>query len=514
MIACVRQKFARDCIVRIIVEQNIIRRCGILLPVASLPGSRGIGGLGPAAIRWLEFLCDCGQTIWQILPLNPIDGENSPYQSSSVHGREPLLLSLEALRDIGLLSANELEEVADDGGNRIDYNFLRQRKMPLLERAAKRFLAAGGDAFFGQFCCNEATWLEDHALFQVLSEKFSPASWVDWPEPIRDRDEKTLEQLRLRFADELAVRRVWQYFFHCQWEAVRRRAADLRILIFGDVPIFVSHCSADVWANRELFDLDANGRQLTVAGVPPDYFSKTGQRWGNPLYRWSVHKKTNYRWWAERLQRSLRQCDVLRLDHFRAFADYWEIPASEQFAVNGRWIAGPGEDFFHTIGSQLGPLPLVAEDLGILSDSAIALREKLSLPGLRVLLFAFDAYQPNSPFLPENYVENCVAYTGTHDNDTLYGTFFCDGVASKRRRLLLGEFLPKCYHSLPIHHALMRWIADSAARWMVVPMQDAICLGSSARTNLPGTAAGNWCWRLQEKDLAHADRKFLRSLRP
>jgi 4-alpha-glucanotransferase len=330
-----------------------------------------------------------------------------------------------------------------------------------------------------------------------------------------------MKEFRKKFSYELEIQCALQYFFHRQWQSVHRRANELNIKIIGDVPIFVSHDSADVWANDELFDLDSSGKPQFVAGVPPDYFSKTGQRWGNPLYCWDMHKKTNYSWWAGRLRRALKHYDALRIDHFRAFADYWEIPAEESTAMHGRWQNGPGKGFFLSIAKQLGQLPLIAEDLGMLSDAATTLRDELDIPGLRVLLFAFDEYNQSSPFLPENFVENCVAYTGTHDNDTICGTFFCDDSSSKTtqrrhisRRFILTKLLPRHLHKMPFHHALMKWMADSVAKWVIFPMQDVLCLGSYARTNTPGTVAGNWKWKLTNSDLEKVDKDFIAKLRP
>ncbi|MDR3316607.1 MAG: 4-alpha-glucanotransferase [Puniceicoccales bacterium] len=495
-------------------------RCsGILLPVASLPGPYGIGELGQTALDWLDFLCDCGQKIWQILPLNPIGYGHSPYQSVASLACEPLLISLEELHRDGLLLGKELP--TPSFGNHIAYGAIEKKRMELLKRAAERFLTDGCGADFTEFCWREVGWLEDHALFQVLWKYFQYKPWVDWPEPLRKRDKGALGRMREQFSGELAVQRVLQYFFHRHWEAIRQRARELGIKIVGDLPIFVSSDGADVWAHGELFDLNPDGRPRVVAGVPPDYFSATGQRWGNPLYRWEIHEREDYAWWVTRLRRAMGLHDVLRVDHFRGFADYWEIPAEKPTAVEGRWVRGPGKEFFVAAGRQLGTLPLIAEDLGILSDDAVELRKSLVLPGLRILLFAFDDYCEKSPFLPENFGENCVAYTGTHDNDTVLGTFFDgpNGTEEERqmrakRRSILEKILPEPYQSLPLGQALLAWLANSEAQWVIFPMQDVLQLDGNARTNVPGKASGNWEWKLDGKSLGSVDRNFLRRLRP
>ncbi|MDR0340337.1 MAG: 4-alpha-glucanotransferase, partial [Puniceicoccales bacterium] len=362
------------------------------------------------------------------------------------------------------------------------------------------------------FCTKERGWLEDYALFSVLSNRFATADWTRWPAHYRDRERSALGKAREEWAAELAVYGVEQYLFQRQWDQIRSCAARRDVSLVGDMPIFVSHGSMDVWSRRELFDLDGTGLPRTVAGVPPDYFSATGQRWGNPLYQWNLHREENYAWWVSRLRRALSLFDFVRVDHFRAFADYWEIPAAEPTAVRGRWTKGPGEEFFRAMEHALGPLPIIAEDLGILSERAIALRDRLDLPGLRILLFALDDYHENSPFLPENFVENCVAYSGTHDNDTVAGALFGDGENATRRRDLLSRILPQRYgHLHPIDGA-MAWLAESRARWLILPVQDILHLGSDARMNTPGTAEGNWNWRLTEKDLESVDRDFLRRL--
>jgi 4-alpha-glucanotransferase len=468
--------------------------------------------LGPVALRWLDFLAECGQSLWQVLPLNPAGHGHSPYQSSSALACDPLLIGLEGLQQLGLLEKSDFADFPRHSAAHIDHDSIGPPRRALLRKAIERFLAGGGDRDYELFCAREGSWLEDYSLFSVLSERFGSTDWSRWPAAQRDREKLALERAREEWAAELAIRSAEQYFFQKQWEEVHKRASELAISIVGDMPIFVSQGSVDVWTRRELFDLDGAGSPRAVAGVPPDYFSATGQRWGNPLYRWERHREEGYGWWIGRLRRALSLFDAVRVDHFRAFADFWEIPAAEPTAVRGRWVEGPGEEFFVAMENALGPLPIIAEDLGILSERAIALRDRLGLPGLRVFLFALDDCHEDSPFLPENFVENCVAHTGTHDNDTFAGALFGDGEKSLKRVELLTKILPKCYGNLhPIDGALA-WLADSRARWLILPVQDVLHLASDARMNIPGTAEGNWTWRLRESELGTVDRDFFRRL--
>ncbi|MDR0678930.1 MAG: 4-alpha-glucanotransferase [Puniceicoccales bacterium] len=488
------------------------RRCGLLLPIFSLPGPHGTGELGPAALHWLDFLAEGGQGLWQVLPLNPTGHGNSPYQSPSALASDPFLIGLESLKEDGLLEKKDFIGLPGLPGSRIDHSAIRPLRTALLRKAVSRFLAYGIGPDYENFCVKERDWLEDYALFSVLGDRFATADWTRWPTSYRDRKRSALERAQEEWAAELSTYRVEQYLFQRQWDQIRRRAARLDISLVGDMPIFVSHDSVDVWSRRKLFDLDEAGLPRTVAGVPPDYFSATGQRWGNPLYRWEQHREEGYGWWASRFRRALSLFDAVRVDHFRAFADYWEIPAMEPTAVRGRWVEGPGEEFFRTMEHALGPLPIIAEDLGILSERAVALRDRLDLPGLRILLFALDDYHENSPFLPENFVENCIAYTGTHDNDTAAGALLGTEEGATRRRNLLLKILPQRYGHLHLIDGAMAWLAESRARWLILPIQDILHLGSYARMNIPGTTEGNWTWRLMEKDLELVDRDLLRRL--
>jgi 4-alpha-glucanotransferase len=420
-----------------------------------------------------------------------------------------LLIGLEGLMEDGFLEESDFEGFPPNNCSCVDYDRIVGPRTKLLRTAAGRFLLDGGSRDYEIFCAQEGHWLDDHAIFCALSRRFATADWTAWPEEFSGRKDQALSAAAKDLVEEVAVERVLQYFFHRQWAAVRRRAAQLSIAIVGDMPIFVSHCSVDLWTNRHLFDLDGSGNPMAVAGVPPDYFSATGQRWGNPLYLWDRHRESGYEWWASRMERAISQFDAVRIDHFRAFADYWEIPASEPTAINGRWIDGPGEEFFTALAKKLGPLPIVAEDLGILSEKAIALRDRLALPGLRILLFALDDYHGDSPFLPENFIENCIAYTGTHDNATAFESLFSDGEESDRRLALLKKILPADYDSLHPIDGAIAWLAQSKAQWVIFPMQDLLHLGADTRMNRPATVTGNWSWRLGEDQLEAVDREFL-----
>ncbi|MDR1438217.1 MAG: 4-alpha-glucanotransferase [Puniceicoccales bacterium] len=482
------------------------RSSGVLLPVASLPGPYGIGELGSVALEWLEYLNETGQRLWQILPIHPTGVGHSPYQSSSAMAYNPMLIGLDQLHREDLLCDNDFIAYPKTSGNTIAYETILPFRYELLKKAAENFLRRGKLDEYENFCQGEKSWLEDYVLFECLSRRFAGKTWNHWPEEFCNRNPEALKKFSEENAHGIHILSLWQYFFHRQWQLIRRRAEELSIKIIGDMPIFVSHHSADVWANRELFDLCKDGSPRTVAGVPPDYFSSSGQRWGNPLYLWDRHRNTNYAWWTRRLLGSMKLYDAIRIDHFRGFADYWEIPAACPTAMEGRWMPGPGEHFFRSILSQVGPLPFIAEDLGILSDEAVHLRENLGIPGLRIVLFAFDSDDPSSHFLPMNFSKNCIAYTGTHDNNTAMGAldscnFAADGSSiGQKRRQILKKYLPREHALLPLHEALLHWISKSNAQWVIFPMQDVLGLGREARLNVPGQAEGNWQWKLNGEE--------------
>lgn len=474
------------------------RRSGILLHPTSLPGPYGVGELGPEAFTWLDFLASAGQRLWQVMPLGPTGYGDSPYQSFSSFAGNHLLISLDVLVEEGWLEAGELADMTELPSERVDYGALIPRKLQLLERAAERFARSAGPedrAEYEAFRSEQAGWLEDYTLFMALKEAHGGAAWSDWVPGLRDREATSLQRARGEVAEASTRHALWQFWFFRQWGAVRRRAAELGIEVVGDLPIFVAMDSADAWANPELFHFGEDGQPTVVAGVPPDYFSATGQRWGNPLYRWDALARTGYAWWVERVRATLNLVDIVRIDHFRGFAAYWEIPASEETAVNGRWVKGPGHGLFEALRSELGELPVIAEDLGVITPDVDELRLAHGLPGMKVLQFAF-ATDANDPYLPHNYERECVVYTGTHDNDTTAGWY---AAAPEVERDLVRRYLAR--DDGEIAWEMIRLAQASVADTAIVPLQDVLGLGSEARMNTPGTAGGNWAWRFAWQDV-------------
>lgn len=483
------------------------RGAGVLLHPTSLPGP-AIGDAGPAAHRFVDWLAEAGQAYWQLLPLVPADEGGSPYSGLSAFAGNPLLVSPEALAADGLLSA---EDLADPGlpAGRVDFGEAARWKELLLRRAFGAFRAGWAPSLRGEAAAHRernAAWLEDWCLFRALRDDQGGAAWTEWDPPLRDREPEALAAAREELRDEVERHAFAQWVFDRQWGALRRHAAARGVRLIGDVPIFVAHDSADVWAHRGLFSLDGEGRPTVVAGVPPDYFSATGQRWGNPLYRWDVLRGTGYAWWIARFRRTLEHVDVARVDHFRGFESYWEVPAEEETALHGRWVPGPGADLFRTVEAALGPLPLIAEDLGIITAEVDALREGLGLPGMRVLHFAFGDDDRN-PHLPGNHPPNTVAYTGTHDNDTSAGWYAAAG-ENERAGLRRLTDAPDG----DVHWGMIEAVFRSPARVAVVPLQDVLGLGSEARMNTPGTIDGNWSWRASPGDLSDDAARRLREV--
>lgn len=481
------------------------RESGILLHPTSLPGPHGIGDLGTEARRFVDFLESAGQRLWQILPLGPTGHGNSPYGARSTMAGNPLLISLNLLAKEGLLTDEELSHSPPFPPDRVDYEAVDAFKMPLLRRAYRRFLDSATEAQradFEAFCQGNAFWLEDYALFMALKEAHQGAPWTHWEASAAGRRPEELDRWRRLLQESVHFRRFTQYQFSRQWGVVKRYANERGVRIIGDLPIFVDLDSSDVWSRQDLFHLDARGRPTVVSGVPPDYFSKTGQRWGNPLYRWDVMAREGYGWWVERFRATMQQADLVRIDHFRGFEAYWEVPARHKTAERGRWVKGPGEDLFHALERALGPLPVIAEDLGLITPEVEALRLRLRYPGMKVLQFAFGDDARN-PYLPHNYERRCVVYTGTHDNDTTVG-WFRSRPPKERAHVL--RYLNS--DGREIHWDLIRLAMASVADAAVVPFQDVLGLGSSARMNLPGQAEGNWAWRFTPDQLRpeHAER--------
>jgi 4-alpha-glucanotransferase len=475
------------------------RSAGVLLHVSSLPSYGGIGDLGPAAHEFVEFLARAKQHVWQVLPLCPTGYGNSPYAGSSAFAGNPSLISLELLSDWGWIDGEKIAGLAGRSGA-VNFQEVEDHKLPLLYEAAGRFLDRGLDddqladqwKDFEEFCETGAAWLNDYALYAVLRRRFKTGAWTEWPEPLRRRDARALGKLEAENGREVALERVLQFAFQRQWDQLREAAEQSGIRILGDVAIFVNMDSADVWVHPEIFELDKDLKPIRIAGVPPDYFSATGQRWGNPLYRWDVLAARGFDWWIDRVRRAMELYDIVRLDHFRGFEAYWAIPAKEETAVNGEWVKAPGRELFGAIEKALGQVPFVAEDLGMITPAVKALRKDLGMPGMKVLQFGFSSKGAHI-HLPHRFAPGMVAYTGTHDNDTTQGWW---NSARETERAAAEALLGPVNHrpAWPLIRAAQASIADLA----IVPAQDLLELGSEARMNTPAVAAGNWSWRAPE----------------
>lgn len=485
------------------------RESGILLHPTSLPGPHGIGDLGTEARRFVDFLEAGGQRLWQLLPLGPTGHGDSPYSSPSAMAGNPLLISLDILAKEGFLAPGDLGRASDSWIDHIDYGAVVAFKLPLLREACRRFLDSATSeqrSEFDHFCRRNGSWLKDYALFMALKEAHDGASWLEWEPDVATRQPEVLERWQERLAGDLLFHQFTQFQFTRQWQLLKRYAHDRGVRIVGDIPIFVALDSADVWSRPELFYLDGEGNPTVVSGVPPDYFSRTGQRWGNPLYRWDVLAREGYDWWVQRFRVALAQLDMVRIDHFRGFQAYWEVPAEFKTAERGRWVEGPGEALFRAVEKALGPLPVIAEDLGIITPEVEALRIKLGYPGMKVLQFAFGDSARN-PHLPHNHERRCVVYTGTHDNDTTLGWFH---TRAPRERASALRYLGTEGHE--INWDLLRLAQASVADVAIAPLQDVLGLGSSARMNQPGQPLGNWTWRFAPDQLRPELAQRLRDL--
>jgi len=472
------------------------RSSGILLHISSLPSLGCIGDLGPAAHEFVAFLAEAKQHVWQVLPLCPTGYGNSPYAGISAFAGNPFFVSLEILADWGWITPDSIEPQAEPGGP-VDFDAVERRKLPILFEAAGNFLDRGPNdpklalqwAKFEKFRNVEASWLDDYALFAELRRQFKTGAWTAWPEPLRRREPKALAQARTTHARRVAEEQALQFAFSSQWKDLREAAARHAIRILGDMAIFVNMDSADVWVHPELFELDEKLNPIHVSGVPPDYFSPTGQRWGNPLYRWDVLAQRGFDWWIERVSRACQLYDIVRLDHFRGFEACWSIPAEEETAVKGEWVKAPGLELFRALEAALGPLPLVAEDLGLITPEVDALRQELHMPGMKVLQFGFGSKGAHI-HLPHRYTPHLLAYTGTHDNNTTLGWWKSAGETDRAAvKAYVGTTV-----ETPVW-PLIRAIEESVAQMAVLPAQDILELGSEARMNTPAVAAGNWQWR-------------------
>lgn len=476
------------------------RLAGIILHPTSLPASGGIGDLGPQAYAFADFLVGAHQGLWQVLPLSPPGLGNSPYSAISAFAGNPLLISLERLAERGWIARDEIRSEPVRG--QVDFEAVKRWKLPLLRHAAENFLEKkrGNARRFEQFKRDNAWWLEDFALFEVMRRIHGGAVWSSWPRGLARREPESMHRFGLDHPGDLEIERAVQFAFFEQWQALRAYCAQRGIRIVGDVAIFVNYDSADVWHNPGLFFLDDNLEPTVVAGVPPDAFSETGQRWGNPLYRWDVLQSQGYNWWVQRMKWALQCCDIVRLDHFRGFESYWEIPASEPTAVRGRWRKGPADDLFRVLRERLGELPFIAEDLGMITPEVHAFRDRLGVPGMKVLQFAFG--NPGAHiYLPHNFNPNCVVYTGTHDNDTTRGWWESDSRQDERdhAQAYLGP-LPAGVDG--VVWAFIRAALASVARMAIVPLQDVLVLENDARMNTPSRNDGNWGWRYQPGSLS------------
>lgn len=489
----------------------IFPRCsGILLHISSLPSSHGIGDLGLSAHEFVDFLAEAGQTVWQVLPVNPTGYGDSPYQCFSAFAGNPLFVDLLKLQRQGWLEAGDLANAAQLPTDFVDYSAVISFKQRLLRKAAQNFFSNANESdsnAFKMFCDENAWWLQDYALFIAAKDFHSGLVWTEWAAGLSEREPNALAEWRQRLSAEIEIHKFVQFEFFGQWGRLKTRCQDRGIRIMGDIPIYVAHDSSDVWANRELFLLDENGRPTVVAGVPPDYFSATGQLWGNPIYRWDVLERSQYRWWIDRFRASLKLFDMVRLDHFRGFDAYWEVPAGSSTAIDGKWVKGPGRELFAVLEKELKDLPVVAENLGVITPDVESLRHEFGFPGMSLLQFAFGNDPQGPSFRPHNYVRELAAYTGGHDNDTTVGWWNSTGVGESTRT---GEDIRKereftkaylGFADEPIHWVFIRAILASVANIAIIPLQDVLGLGSEARMNLPGTLSGNWKWRYRAGSL-------------
>jgi 4-alpha-glucanotransferase len=476
-----------------------IRTSGILLHPTCLPTAYGIGDLGPAAYRFVDFLAAAGQRLWQILPLTPTDPKhnNSPYHSTSALAGNPLLISPELLVAEGLLAESDLVGGPDWRANCIDFEAVAAFKHRLFDIAYDRFQHKKEDeASFERFCARQDFWLDEFALFAALKDRFAAQPWIEWPLEIRRRSRDDLLAVRQGLAAAVRKEKFLQYVFFRQWMQLKDYCRQKEIKLFGDIPIYVHYDSVDVWCQPELFKLDENLKPYVVSGVPPDYFSRTGQLWGHPLYRWDALRDSGYRWWIHRLQHNLRLCDIVRIDHFRGLVAYWQVPAQDKTAVNGKWVSAPVDDFLHHLLRKFACLPIVAEDLGTISADVREVMQRYQLPGMRLLLFAFGEDFPDGAFLPHNHVKNCLVYTGTHDNNTVRGWFETEATPETKANLM--DYLGRQVPADRLHWELIRLAMMSVADAAVIPMQDLLGLGAEARMNDPSKLEGNWHWRLAE----------------
>ncbi|KGF72427.1 4-alpha-glucanotransferase [Neosynechococcus sphagnicola sy1] len=486
------------------------RASGVLLHPTSLPSRFGIGDLGAAAYAFIDFLHQSQQQLWQVLPLGPTGYGNSPYMCYSAMAGNPLLISPELLAASGLLTAADWQDLPSFSSTSVDFASVGPSKFALLRKACDAFrhqASIDDQHAFRQFCQTKRDWLEDYALFMALKTAHNGASWQTWELEIVQRQPTALEQWRRQLGPEIFLHQYLQFEFFRQWSALKAYANQQGIQIIGDIPIYVAHDSADVWAHPQNFCLDEQGEPAWMAGVPPDYFSDTGQLWGNPVYNWEYLQQSHFQWWIQRFRSMLEYVDIIRIDHFRGFEAFWAIPQGEETAIQGEWVEAPGTELFEVLKQELGTLPILAEDLGIITPEVEALRDRFEFPGMKILQFAFGS-GPGNPYLPFNYQRNCVVYTGTHDNDTTVGWF---SQLSPYEQTSLQRYLGSI-SSDGVQWDLIRLALSSIANQAIIPLQDLLGLGTEARMNFPGKAEGNWGWRYQPDALTQALREQLQDL--
>ena len=482
------------------------RKSGILMHITSLPGSQGCGTIGREAFEFVDLLKNAKQRYWQILPTCPPDETGSPYHSCSARAGSHLLIDLFPLIESGYLSEKDVSALAGGNAEKVNYDFLTKEKDVLLRKAYLSSRSQLSGALY-EFYNNEISWLADYALFMALHNEFGNIPWFEWEYDIKKRNENALNYWRDRLKDEIGFYVFAQFLFFTQWQKLKEYANSNGVLIIGDLPIYVSDDSADVWSNQIFFDLDEECRPNLLSGCPPDAFSDEGQLWNNPLYRWDILQQHHYSWWIDRLRAGLRLYDMLRLDHFRGFDAYWAVDKGSKIAKNGRWLPGPGMDLFRAVCWQMGLVPIIAEDLGVYTDSLKQLLNESGFPGMRVLEFAFD-YNYSNPFLPHNYIENCVAYTGTHDNNTVLGW---EKEQDCNKLNFVREYLGISAEQ-NLADAFIRAVWASKANLAIAPIQDFLCLDESARMNTPSTISSNWSWRVDKKRLNDKLTKKIRTL--
>lgn len=490
------------------------RRAGILLHISSLPGNSPIGDFGPEAFKFIDFLKVAGQSYWQILPLNQVNGGTaySPYTPLSAFAGNVLFINEELLLKDHFIQKHLIKN-KHRARKRVDFTQAEKNIKHLIEIAFKEYNIRKENKLYEKyaiFCKRESYWLNDYALFMALKKHFKYTSWNNWPEEFRDRYKDTLLKARKEHATQIEKEKFSQFLFHIQWANVKKYANKQGIKIFGDVPIYIGYDSADVWSNPEYFLLKENKEMAKVAGVPPDYFNKDGQLWNMPIYNWEVMKQLGYRWWIDRIRRNLELFDLIRLDHFRGFSAFWEVDASEKSAKNGQWIGGPAYEFFDALKHEFPKMPFAAEDLGDIDDAVYNLRDNYNMPGMQVLQFAFGDDWPHSIHLPHQYTKNSIVYTGTHDNNTARG-WYCKDLGKKARKHVI-LYSTHRLNKRNVHWELIRMAYSSIAKTAIIPMQDILGLKSKARMNFPSTTSGNWIWKMNKKQLKMRKAKVLHKL--